>query len=202
MGVDRAYPDNEAYRYQELARIISELIEGGTLRPGMRAPSVRQIAAERGMSISTVLQAYRLLEDRGVLEARPKSGFYVTNGGPAARQTPAPSRPPSTPTRVAVASGVFQLLEYASRPELVPLGCAIPSADLLAAGGLDRFLARTARVKGVHYNVYTEPRGDLNLRMEICRRALRCGQLLTPDTVAITNGCTEALSVALQAVTS
>lgn len=57
-------------------------------------------------------------------------------------------------------------------------------------------------MKGVHYNVYTEPRGDLNLRMEICRRALRCGQLLTPDTVAITNGCTEALSVALQAVTS
>ena len=99
---------------------------------------------------------------------------------------------------MAVAGGILELLEYAARPELVPLGCAIPSAELLAAGRLDRFMARAARVKGAHYNVYTEPRGDRDLRREICRRALRFGQLLTPDTVAITYGCTEALSLALQ----
>jgi DNA-binding transcriptional MocR family regulator len=202
MALDRSNPGGEPYRYQELARIVSGLVEGGTLRPGMRAPSVRRIAAQHAVSISTVLQAYRLLEDRGVLEAKPKSGFYVTNGARAARPTPGPSRPPGKPTKVAVSCGVVQLLEYAARPELVPLGCAIPSAEMLAAGGLDRFLARTARIKGAHYNIYTEPRGDPDLRAEICRRALRCGQLLTPDAVAITNGCTEALSLALRALTS
>ncbi len=62
-------------------------------------------------------------------------------------------------------------------------------------------MARAARVKGAHYNIYTEPRGDRDLRNEICRRSLRFGQLLTPETVAITCGCTEALSLALQAVT-
>jgi DNA-binding transcriptional MocR family regulator len=36
---------------------------------------------------------------------------------------------------------------------------------------------------------------------QICHRALRCGQVLRPDAVAITNGCTEALSLALRAVT-
>lgn len=202
MALTRVDAGDEPYRYQELARIVSGLVEGGTLRPGMRAPSVRRIALQHAVSISTVLQAYRLLEDRGVLEARPKSGFYVTHGVAAVRQTPEPSRPTGKPTRIAVSTGVVQLLEYASRPEMVPLGCAIPSADMLAAGGLDRFLARTARVKGMHYNIYTEPRGDLNLRSEICRRALRCGQLLTPDAVAITNGCTEALSLALRTLTT
>ena len=97
--------------------------------------------------------------------------------------------------------GILALLEYAARPEIAPLGCAIPSADLLAAGGLDRFLARAARLKGTSYNVYTEPRGDAQLRHEICRRALRFGQAVSPEAIAITNGCTEALSLALRAVT-
>ena len=201
MSVNGARGAKASHRYQDLADFIAGLLHNGVLRPGMRAPSIRQIAAERTVSISTVLQAYRLLEDRGILEARPKSGFYVADSGVRTRETPTLSRPRQGPTEVAVARGVLTLLEYASRPEIVPLGCAIPSAELLAAGGLDRFLARAARVKGTAYNIYTEPRGDAQLRREICRRALRCGQVLAPEAVAITNGCTEALSLALRAVT-
>src|SRR5262249_10700633 len=68
------------------------------------------------------------------------------------------------------------------------------------AGGLDRYLARAARVKGVAYNTYTVPRGDLRLRREIARRALRVGQALSPENIVITCGCTEALTLALRAV--
>lgn len=193
--------DSAGFRYQELARQIAELVDGGTLTPGMRAPSIRSVAARHEMSISTALHAYRLLEDRGILEARPKSGFYVAQGSARNRRTPGLSTPGTTPARVAIASGVLELHEYASRPELVPLGCAIPSTEILAAGRLDRFLARAARVKGARYNTYIEARGEESLRSEICRRALRCGQLLTPESVAITNGCTEALALALRAVT-
>jgi DNA-binding transcriptional MocR family regulator len=188
-------------RYRALAEIIAGLLDSGVLRQGMRAPSVRRVAAEQRVSISTVLHAYRLLEDRGILEARPKSGFYVTGGGVTTRETPRPSKPQNDPVKVAVTHGVLSLLDYASRTDIVPLGCAIPSAELLSAGGLDRLLARTARVKGKAYNIYTEARGDADLRREICHRALRCGQVLRPDGVAITNGCTEALSLALRAVT-
>ncbi|WP_088344758.1 MULTISPECIES: PLP-dependent aminotransferase family protein [Rhodomicrobium] len=189
------------YRYEALAEIVSGLLDSGVLRAGMRAPSIRRIAADHSLSISTVLHAYRLLEDRGILEARPKSGFYVVAGGAKSRDTPKPSKPRRAPTDVTVSRGVLSLLDYAARPDIVPLGCAIPSADLLAAGGLDRFLARAARVKGRAYNIYTEPRGDPQLRAEICRRALRSGHALGVDGVAITNGCTEALSLALRAVT-
>lgn len=188
-------------RYQRLADIVTGLLDSGVLKPGMRAPSIRRIAAEHGLSISTVLHAYRLLEDRGILEARPKSGFYVVGGGTRTREAPRLSQPRKGPTRVAVARGVLAMLDYAARPEFLPLGCAIPSGDLLAGSGLDRFLARVARMKGSAYNTYTEPRGDAMLRAEICRRALRTGVALAPDAVAITNGCTEALSLALRAVT-
>ena len=188
------------YRYEELVGFISDLVDSGTLPPGSRAPSVREISQQRKTSISTVLQAYRLLEARGVLEARPKSGFYVTNGASVSLPTPAMTRPPARPTRVTVTGLVVNLLEHASDPDLVPLGCAIPSPDLLAAGRLDRVLARAARVKGTDYNIYTHPKGDARLRREIARRALRWGQALAPDDIAVTCGCTEALTLALTTV--
>jgi DNA-binding transcriptional MocR family regulator len=201
MKQSAAMRPDPGYRYEELASFITGLVDGGTLPPGARAPSLRQISRQRRISLSTALQAYRLLEDRGVLEARPQSGFYIARRNAISLQTPAISRPPANATRVAISGMVVKLLEYAGDPRLVPLGCAIPSAELLAAGRLDRFLARAARVKGTEYNVYTSPRGHLPLRQEIARRALRWGQALSPEDVAITCGCTEALTLALKAVT-
>src|SRR5919109_1658348 len=189
-----------AFRYQETARFIADLVDRGTLLPGARVPSLRQITTQRGVSLSTALQAYRALEDRGVLQARPQSGFYVAQGAPILLGTPTLSRPPGRATAVAVSGVVPELLEYAADPALVPLGCAIPDPELLAAGRLDRFLARAARVKGLDYNTYTVPKGDPRLRREIARRAMRWGQALSPEDIVITCGCTEALVLALKVV--
>jgi DNA-binding transcriptional MocR family regulator len=188
------------YLYEQLASFISALIDSGTLSPGSRAPSLRQICELRQVGLSTALQAYQLLEDRGILEARPQSGYYVTTRSAVAIGTPAISKPPKNATAISVSKMVLELLKHASDPNLVPLGCAIPSAKLLAAGRLDRFLARAARVDGINQNVYTAPRGDFRLRREIAHRALRWGQILAPDDIAITCGCTEALALALNAV--
>ncbi len=134
------------------------------------------------------------------MQARPQSGFYVAKGAPVLLETPAISKPSGRPTTVAVSGVIPKLLEYAADPDLVPLGCAIPDAELLAAGRLDRFLARAARVEGGEYNTYTVPKGDPRLRREIARRALRWGQALSPEDIAITCGCTEALVLALKVV--
>ena len=190
---------NPHFRYEELASFIVGLIENGTLLAGSRIPSLREISLQRRVSLSTALQAYRTLEDRGVVEARPQSGYYVAATATISLDAPAKSRPPGKAASIALA-GVARLLEHGADPKLVPLGCAIPSAKLLAAGRLDRFLARAARRKGTQYNTYTVPRGDLRLRREIARRALRWGQALAPDDIVITCGCTEALALALSVV--
>jgi len=189
----------ETYRYQELARFITALVDGGTLIPGARAPSLREISRGRNVSIATALQAYRLLEDRGILLARAQSGFYVAQRPPP-RQAPSTSRPPARASEVSVSNVIVKLLEHASDPDLVPLGCAVPSADLLCAGRLDRLLARAAREKGAAYNTYTSPQGDMRLRRQIARRALRWGPAISPADLVVTVGCTEALVLALRAV--
>jgi DNA-binding transcriptional regulator YhcF (GntR family) len=61
--------------YEQVAGRIATLIESGTLRPGDRVPSLRRISDQQRVSLSTTLQAYGLLESRGLIEARPQSGF-------------------------------------------------------------------------------------------------------------------------------
>ena len=187
------------FRYEELANLVTDLIDRGTLQPGMRAPSLRQISRQQRTSLTTALQAYRTLENRGVLEARPQSGFYVAKP-PASLPVPAKTSPSARPTDVALSSLMLELFQYASDDRFVPLGCAIPRQQLLASARLDRLLARAARTQGGRHNTYTEPRGDRSLRIEIARRALRWGYALSPDDIAITCGCTEALSISLSAV--
>ena len=188
------------FRYEELANFITGLVSNGTLEPGSRVPSLRQISRQRQISVSTALQAYRLLEDRSVLEARPQSGYYVARRRAAIMRGAPVATPPAVRSAWAQ-SNMARLLECADNPTLVPLGSAVPSAKLLAAARLNRFLARAARLGGDRHNRYSAPEGDLRLRQEVARRAVRWGQALSADDIVITSGCTEALTLALRAVT-
>src|SRR5437660_4830303 len=78
----------EASLYRQVALRISELIEHGTLRPGERVPSVRKLSGQEEVSSATVMQAYRVLENEGLIEARPQSGYHVK-----ARLWQAPAEP-------------------------------------------------------------------------------------------------------------
>ena len=195
-----ALAEDSPYRYEELARFITQLVDGGTLLPGSRVPSLRQISKVRGTSLATALRAYRLLEDRGLLEAHPQSGYYVARSTRDRLQVPATSKPAPTPRMVSLSAVVLRLFEYASDPSFVPLGCAVPSPDLLAAGRLDQLLVRAARSRGGEHNRYTIPRGDRSLRGELARRAVRWGSTLGAEDIVVTCGCTEALTLALQAL--
>ena len=67
----------ETYKYAQVSRYINELIEKGDLKPGDKAPSLRKLSKQLGVSIATITQSYVNLEDQGVLTAKPQSGFYV-----------------------------------------------------------------------------------------------------------------------------
>ena len=188
------------YRYERLAELIVGMIDNGALAAGTRLPSVRAVSEQHSISISTVLQAYRLLEDRGILVARPQSGFYVAGSRRGALALPSVSRPRAKASTVSISGAVAGLLEHVSNPALVPLGCAVPDAALLQSKRLDLGLARAARQHGTRYNIYCAPQGDPRLRREIAKRAMHFGHALSPDDLLITNGCTEALTLALTAV--
>src|SRR4051794_19841737 len=67
----------ERLLFQVLADDIEALIERGEFRVGDRLPSVRTLHVERGVAVGTVCQALAELEGRGLVEARPRAGYFV-----------------------------------------------------------------------------------------------------------------------------
>ena len=63
--------------YLRLANHYRRAIQNGVLAPDQRMPSVRTLVRTHHVSLSTALQACRLLEDDGLIEARPRSGYFV-----------------------------------------------------------------------------------------------------------------------------
>ena len=87
---DAQRPNGE-HLYEDVAHDIVRAIDGGALQVGQRVPSVRHLSAQRSVSISTVLQAYRTLENEGLIEARPQSGYFVRRRAPVPPEPEAPS---------------------------------------------------------------------------------------------------------------
>src|SRR5213596_1920199 len=122
---------DDAHLYEQVTAEISRLIELGTLRAGERVPSTRKLSTQRRVSISTVMQAYRVLESRGLIEARPRSGYYVRAKLWSPPPEPSKSQPTRSATRVSVNDLVMEVLKATHSPALVGFGAAMPSPQLL-----------------------------------------------------------------------
>ena len=192
---------HRVYEYEQVAENIAGLIEAGTFRPGDRVPSVRRLSQQHKVSITTVLQAYYLLEARGLLEARPRSGFFVRTTLPSTFPEPDISSPESDPAEVSVWELVkMVVLRDAFNSDMAPLGAAHPNPDLMATKKLNRLLISTARRMSYGGGLYDVPPGCEVLRVQIAQRAVASGCHLSPGDIITTLGCSEAISLCLRAI--
>src|SRR5258707_4824972 len=179
--------------YKQVALRISELVEHGTLRPGERVPSVRRCSEQQNVSIATVTQAYRLLENRGIIEARPQSGYYVRTQRWSPPPEPGMSKPTPRPVDVRVSELIMQVVKAGRDPSLVRLGATLPSPELFPIRELHRAMSSVGRRHPLAANSYDPPPGNHALRVQVARRAMEAGCTLSPDDIITTVGVTEAL---------
>jgi len=198
----------EAPLYRQLSDRLAGLIASGALHRGDRLPSVRHMAQQQGVSLSTVLQAYRDLEDRRLAEARPRSGFFVAPAAPAQRRRPALAlavpditRPPTESQSVGVSTLVERVMGAAVDPGIISFGAACPGGDLFPTDRLRRAVSRAVQRHQASLARYPFTPGVAPLREAIARRALGLGCSLHPANILVTNGCLESISLCLRAVT-
>jgi len=191
----------ETHLYEQVAGKMMRLIEKGTLKPGEKLPSVRKLSLRMGVSVSTVLQSYLRMEDRGMIEARPKSGYYVRERPRELPPEPKMSAPSCTASSVDIGELLLEVHDAIMDPGIVPLGAATPNDELLPTRKLYRLLGAVARRYETVSNRYDSPQGNPALRRQIARRAIDWGGTVVPDDIVITFGCTEALNLCLRAVT-
>ncbi|WXL27975.1 GntR family transcriptional regulator MpaR [Ectopseudomonas mendocina] len=188
-------------RYEKFADDIAELIRTGVLAAGERVPSVRHASRTYGVSPSTVFQAYYLLESRGLIVARERSGYFVREHAQQPLHEPEISSKQAQTSDVDVSELVFSVLGSLKDPDTVPFGSAFPSPDLFPLARLSRSMAHSLRDMQPQAVIADMTEGNPDLRRQIALRYMVSGVMLPLEELVITNGAMEALNLCLQCVT-
>ena len=190
--------------YARIARHYRGAIQSGTLAPGAAMPSVRALTRLHQVSLSTALQACRRLEDEGLLEARPRSGYYVLTPRRARMppvDEPDPRRLPDAAQYIGIHDRVSQYVALSERhPPRIDFAATYAAPEAYPGADLKNAAIRALRRDPGLLVRPVAPNGEAGLRVAIARRALDAGMRLAPEQVVVTHGCIEALNVALRAV--
>jgi len=185
--------------YDRVANALRDNIHAGLFVVGDKLPSIRQLVAEHAVSISTVQQAYHQLEMEGLIEARPKSGYFVAHIS-SAPVLPETSRPAQRPIEVSQWQEVLEVLLSKEGVDTVQLQHAMPNMSVASLNPLLKKMSLLMRHQVALSLPYGNIKGALVLREQIAKLATGSGCALHPDDLVITSGCQEGLSVCLRAV--
>ncbi len=192
---------NDSHRYEVVAQELTTAIQNGAYPSGTRMPSLRQISKDYQISMGTATQAYRLLEDRGLIVSRERSGYFVQSTPiPPSSELPL-NIPPQEP--IAISGGQAALKHFATlgQPGLISMGgWATPIYNVLPVKALARSMNYAAQHFSVEIGHYAHPMGAMELRTQIAQRMIAMGCACSPNEILVSNGCQEAMVLALQAV--
>ena len=139
------HENRDTYRYQAVEKHIMTMIGSDVLGLGDKLPSLRSLSTNLSVSISTINQAYTELERKGIIESRPRSGFFVRHESIRLPRTKTPPTPMDEP-RPVTRSGLIQtVLESVGRTDIVPLGVVAPGPSLLPLREMARIMSQVVK---------------------------------------------------------
>ena len=192
---------NEDFLYEKIANRFEQQIKQGVLKPGDKLLSVRILAREQGISISTAYKAYVELENKGLTEAKPKSGYYV-KFSPARFSKSPKVKPPLTDARqVSVTEMIAMVYQNMPEESVLRLSRAAPPLNLIPLAQLNKSMIAAIRQSPTGNSNYEHLQGNISLREQIAKNAFNWGGIVSGDDVVTTQGCMEALIFCLRAVT-
>jgi DNA-binding transcriptional MocR family regulator len=191
----------EELKYLRVADSIEQMIQGEILRIGDKLPSVRILSEENGISMGTAFQAYYHLEGKGLIEARPKSGYYVRFNNRRFPAIPSASIPESIVNDISTQEMIANVFRNISATDLINFSLAAPQIDLLPSARLNKSVIHALRSSRFHCLNYEDIQGNMELRKQVARLSFNWDGKLSANDVVITAGCMEALALALKAVT-
>ncbi|MEC5145990.1 PLP-dependent aminotransferase family protein [Chitinophaga sp. 212800010-3] len=187
--------------YLQVADNIEQLIEKEVMKIGEKLPSVRMLSKQQGISLSTAFQAYYHLEAKGLIESRPKSGYYIRFNTKRMPAMPGICLPVKKASEVTVSEMVMEVFSQNWNTGLLNLSVATPPPDLLPAAKMAKAVVHAMRELPHNGIGYEPPQGNALLRSQIARTSLSWGGAVSADDVVITSGCMDALTLCLTAIT-
>lgn len=180
----------------QIVEAFKGLIESGNLRPGAKAPSIRQFAHAHGVSVYTVVDAYDRLVALGLFASRPHSGFFVRKresiGGAAPGAGPVAGV--GEPSNCNFDSMWYLRRVFENRALRMKPGCGWLPGNWLFEEGLRRSL-RTLAAGNVDLGGYGEPKGFGPLRHLVRDMLAEQEIAVSADQVLLTQGSSQAMDL-------
>jgi DNA-binding transcriptional MocR family regulator len=189
------------HKYIEVSERIETLIERGIFKVGDKLLSVRALSKEQGISLSTAFQAYYSLESKGLIEARPQSGYYVKYSPGHVLDMPKVCEPLDDALPVTIDDMINSVYVDLNSKSLLNFSMATPSIDLLPTAKLNKAVLHSLRSSKTSCLHYEHIQGNVALRRQIARQAFNWGGTPSEEDIVVTAGCVEALSLCIKATT-
>ncbi|PRP72559.1 transcriptional regulator [Chromobacterium amazonense] len=186
--------------YQDIARQLAARMDAGEFPPGSKLPSVRQLAASHGVNSLTALAAYRWLEQKQRVVARPRAGFFAALPVRSAGQPPARALP-SPATLVDVDSRMSQLVALSASDVAVQLHMAEAHHSLYPSAELARRLQNALLQRPELIGAYLPAAQHERLCGLLKQMAAAWQMEVKTDEILFCNGITEGISLALRHLT-
>ncbi len=189
--------------YIQVAEGLEKMISEDVLKIGDKLPSVRMLSEEYGISMGTAFQAYYHLEGKGLIESRPKSGYYVRFNQKRFRDLPRVIQPEVISHDVSVKEMIASI--YADiatdNQKVINFALAVPDHALLPVAKINKSVMHALKNNKDHCLSYEHTQGHRELRRQIAKLSFNWGGKVQADEVIVTSGCLEAITMCLRAVT-
>ena len=187
--------------YLQVANGVERMITDDILKIGDKLPSVRLLSEEYGISMGTAFQAYYHLEGKGLIESRPKSGYYVRFNFRRFPDLPKVIQPEPVSSEVSVKETINSIYGDIASHIKMNFAIAVPDASLLPTAKINKSVIQALRKSNDHCIAYENTQGNIDLRKQIAKLAFNWGGKFKTDDIIVTSGCLEAINLCLRAVT-
>lgn len=193
--------DKNLHLYLAIADDIEQRIMSNVLQIGERLPSVRTLSKMHNVSMSTTLQAYYHLEGKGLVEARPQSGYFVRFNPSRFPKKVEKSNPRQVTKAKSVEAIISEVYDDFAMQGMIRFSLSVPAPELLPLAKLNKAMVQAMRDLPANGTSYESIQGNESLRRQIAKTSIEWGGHLQPDDIITTAGCMSAISYCLLALT-
>lgn len=188
------------FLYREIAAAIAGQISNGILKHGDKLPSVRMLCKAHNIGMNTAKRVFLELEARSLIDARPQSGYFVSQLPSRKLLLPEVSRPALIANTNEPNELISKVYANIGNEELTLFSIGIPSGELLPLAKLKKEILRATQQLKDGGATYDPLQGNVHLRRMIAIRSLTWGGNLNEQDLVTTSGAMNALFFCLMAL--
>ena len=185
--------------YQTIVDYFIQGIEKGSILLGEKLPSLRQVADQFDVSLSTAVEAYRKLELFGYVSVKDRSGYFARLPLVGENNLRPSKKFKSKVSDIEHIDEIVEIYNHTLDREIAPFGVGTPAAGKFPHKMVNKHFMKTLKFHPEVSGSYIFGLGLQELRSELARWVRPWVGVTSRDNILITHGCLEAMNIALSA---